>query len=148
MQSTMSSNLTVFLPLRLSLILQVSWNGVLIMVRWRWWCHSFDHFDLRSSPPTLLSHSFSIIWYGVSLICFLSCLFWHFNNESSRKKVPRAAERDCSSQPVLQAKTLYTLKSNYSWIPWQMCPCVIDEHEKNILINCIYSEKHNCIHIF
>lgn len=78
-----------------SLILQVSshflWNGVLIMVRWRWWCHSFAHFDLRCSPLTLLSHSFSIIWYGISLICFLACLFWHLYMESSRKKCPRGS---------------------------------------------------------
>lgn len=84
------SNLTFLLPLRLSLILQVSshvlWNGVLIMVRWRWWCHSFAHFDLRPSLLTLLFHSFSIIWYNVSLICFLSCLFWHLNMEWTRKK--------------------------------------------------------------
>lgn len=95
----------------------------------------FAQFDLRSSPLTLLAHSFSIIWYGVSLICFLPRLFWHLNMESTRKS-PRGGREwlEAGSQGfcvcVTGRDTVHTCNQpTHSFTPQQWLPGEREELE-------------------
>lgn len=58
---------------------------------------------------TLLSRSFSIIWYGASLICFLSRACFGISTWSQQERVPGAVERGYRS--VLAACSQASVRS-------------------------------------